>query len=709
MRIAHVIAIIVLFIFCHLAIYATTPYMQFGDTGIVYDAEYSPDGKMIAVGTSTGFHILDAETFNLIHQEFTERKIRIVKWFPDNDRIFIVLDSFTGEIVQPTTLKYNSTSHDHFIYNIKDLKIVSFLYYPIYWHGLGDDPFQQILLTKNSIGISPQSELISIISDKNILSIINQENMEIFKTLEYDVNISSTGISDDGTKLWVGTEINDILVYETNTFSLIKKIQVINKENHVSSIIMYSPEHEYAISTFSRPDSFTTPIYQIQFLYYHDTTFSNNYTELGNAISVGLDSLVYNLFFQTNTNHRLVLEYSQYTPLQPKIKLHEFTNRIRELKQNYLPTYFPNPFSPDGEIMLTNGSYLATSNLLSIGALSNQPTTRILPQKPEPTVIDFHPSIPNTLLTYSTNQNAAENSLLELWDITSKTVITSVTGVVMYEKGSYSPDGLLFASIDQPFNADSSKPNVWETGEIVPDIYLKVFDTNTWQTKYITQIYEDEGKVETDKVSFINISPNSEFILVGIDRNMYLLNENNLIYTFEEIRHNYGYAGAISIDSKEVLVPTYSADYDLSVLDYNYYNIETGEVRIIKKDYMNPIFIKYIGDGTKLLLVDSVGNTTIFDSNLEIEYFAFGQSRSQKKLVCLSSNEKYLFIDHEIWNVESGEMITTFGEQYGELEVIKISPNNKWVATRHEDKILRVWDLNELVKQYSSVKNYDTY
>jgi hypothetical protein len=59
--------------------------------------------------------------------------------------------------------------------------------------------------------------------------------------------------------------------------------------------------------------------------------------------------------------------------------------------------------------------------------------------------------------------------------------------------------------------------------------------------------------------------------------------------------------------------------------------------------------------------------------------------------------------------MKNGEKVISFAENLGDLEILKISSDSKWIATRHEDKILRVWDLDKLLQENTAVDAFVEY
>ena len=59
-------------------------------SSIVHDAAFSPDGKVIGVGTDTGFQILDPTSKNLIYSFPVPIGVKFLKWAPDSQRVLLV-------------------------------------------------------------------------------------------------------------------------------------------------------------------------------------------------------------------------------------------------------------------------------------------------------------------------------------------------------------------------------------------------------------------------------------------------------------------------------------------------------------------------------------------------------------------------------------------------------------------------------------------
>lgn len=673
------------------------PYMQFGDTGIIYDIDYSPDGTLLALGTSTGFQVLNEESYELVHQEFTNTEVRVVKWFPKSKRLLVALNSFTNDTDK-------SISSRHILFDIKDSTQVE-LEMPIRWiysfKGFTSQPMHSRLLHKNNIGASDNSQLISIITGKNEVTILDQSGWDVVNTFEFENTVFSTGLSKDGNVLWVGTVFSEVFLYDLNDFALIDRI-VIRNDSNQSSVMEYSVEEEYAISYNSYFHQGLPDIINSQLLY-HDLNQTNVIIGLAKGRKEIRSSAPTHLFYNTNNNQRLIIdvvEFDSFLPQQNLIRLKEFTNFSRNIKSNFPPPYFPKPFSADGGVMLSNGYFQATSDLFSVGALYNQPLQRIFPRQPQPTVFDFHPTEPDTLLTYSTNQNATGKSALELWNIPSRSIITSITDTVMYERGAYSSDGSLFITLDQPIDLDSNRINIWDTLEPLPDLFLKIYITDSWKKTLNFQIWNYDSNEFTPpfNLNFLEASPNNKEVLYDLwVTNIFSLTDNNVI-------HNFGGSPdfiAFSKDGENIYL---SQNSSLGI-----FNLENINIVPFSFDLNKIIYVNSIEDVDKYIIVDQFGEIKIYNSNLSDLLLSFSADVNEINKAILTPNEKYLIIDNGIWNVENGECVVVYSNNTVPVEEIKVSANNKWFATKRTDGIIQVWDLEELVQQNTAVGEYVQY
>lgn len=229
-------------------------------------------------------------------------------------------------------------------------------------------------------------------------------------------------------------------------------------------------------------------------------------------------------------------------------------------------------------------------------------------------------------------------------------------------------------------------------------------NSDTWKLISSYQFY-DEEEMDSNKISFIEFSPNSKYCIIGHD-NAYLISVNNgqLIHDFKT--SNVNHIDFINNGNDVVLTLTTSSAFII-------YNIETNQETLIRPEIGRQIYSDYLIKSNNILVISDIvaenAQVTIYNLNFIEKLFTFDSEIDEIKNVYTFPNEKYVIIDNGIWDLQEGIKVNSIAEGLGNLEVLKISSDSKWIATRHEDKIIRIWDVDKLIDQNTNVKHFDNY
>ena len=189
------------------------PNFAFNDEKIleldnILDANFTPDGNQIVLGTTKGLFFLDRQTLK-INQQLTIPNIWFIKW-PD-DASFLIVG------IKENQKQYNASDRSWYaVYNVKNNKIIVTIKDDIKWimgyvrRWNESDPLSIVLYHTNSINISPDSKIIIYLSNSNELTGFDMEsNSEKWRITIPNENLYATGFFDDNT-IWISTESGKI-------------------------------------------------------------------------------------------------------------------------------------------------------------------------------------------------------------------------------------------------------------------------------------------------------------------------------------------------------------------------------------------------------------------------------------------------------------------------------------------------------------------
>ncbi|MGI6454787.1 MAG: WD40 repeat domain-containing protein [bacterium] len=242
---------------------------------IIHDAAFSPDGKMIGVGTDVDFQILDQASKNLIYSFPVPAGVKFLKWAPDSQQILLAswqeqeTPSYSMLDIQQNRILFSFQEEIRWFYTF----ITGYDYYS------GDgEPFLSInektlpvsteLGHPNGLTFSPDSSELAYITNEGLIRFRNTENGTIIREfLLESYQATSLGYTSDGEKLWVGirfdtiAEFSDdtrILYLDSQNGDILEMRQILyKKQNNTTSgnsiFLIYEvrPDQKYALAVTS--------------------------------------------------------------------------------------------------------------------------------------------------------------------------------------------------------------------------------------------------------------------------------------------------------------------------------------------------------------------------------------------------------------------------------------------------------------------------
>jgi hypothetical protein len=85
---------------------------------------------------------------------------------------------------------------------------------------------------------------------------------------------------------------------------------------------------------------------------------------------------------------------------------------------------------------------------------------------------------------------------------------------------------------------------------------------------------------------------------------------------------------------------------------------------------------------------------------------------TSKDDVALSRDEKYLFVENQILDLQNRTWLQPFGNyELGDTGIaqLRLSPTEEWTAIRTEEGVVRVWDREHVFGELSDVEHFKEY
>jgi WD40 repeat protein len=177
-------------------------------SSIVHDAAFSPDGKVIGVGTDTGFQILDPTSKNLIYSFPVPIGVKFLKWAPDSQRVLLV----SWQDQEIPTYSLLDIQKNHLLFSFQEE--IRWFYTVVAYYGSDeyilrlDDkifPLSTQLGHPNALAFSPDGRELAYISEAGPLCFRSTDSGTLLREVPLaDYQATSLGYTPDGEKMWIG-------------------------------------------------------------------------------------------------------------------------------------------------------------------------------------------------------------------------------------------------------------------------------------------------------------------------------------------------------------------------------------------------------------------------------------------------------------------------------------------------------------------------
>lgn len=489
----------------------------------------------------------------------------------------------------------------------------------------------------------------------------------IFKERVSNHDLHSTGFLDNGN-IWVGTKQGELLELDKKTFELS------TIRDDLGIIINFTSDKRLAVSYTS--DISAIGAFHDYILHYLNSNDKSVRIATSKADPGSNYDDVYpsRIVFSRDLNFAMVLSYiSGQSPQFVRYNI----NTVELTHIEYLNIRIPNasPFNQAFSKVFVKGSRLSTVDLMDLNSFDISNVTPLISTN----LFSFFENDPNQLIhsfTISQPYNRSNRIATNIWSLDEVIITDSFNEeVLIYDPSDFNNDGTYFSTV------------------------LNVWDTSNWVKLYEFDLEEDGS---TNDMTF---SPNNKYLALAKDR-IWILDadtaEVNSILDGHPV-------GTISIDFSRNSNQIVSCGHDGLVIRWS---IDGNNKEVLYQHEFNQLqFVRYINNDTEILHVGENGETNILNiDTFEIDRVINSEYHgNSKRAVALSEDDKYLFIGNQIWDVITGEKLAEFGVDWIKIESIKVSPDNKWFATKHEDTTVRVWELAKVLQEETSVGQFETY
>jgi len=696
-------------------------------SGEIVDAAYSPDGQFIATLGSLGVQIWNVETMVVYVSYPSLTRMNELKWSPNSLRLFVTdIQNLYGSFV--IDLESNSV-----------IEIPS----EIRWHFRGRKGEFEIPTHNNSVNFSrDESELIVMTPDNQvaIYSLTNGDLVTQINGIDDQIaglnkELSATGFFENNHEIWYSTREIDHTKYP---YIRSNKIFKYNRDLEEISLWYLATDDNY-IPSFGDLNTLFDITNDSRFILESDyfspsIGFYSSYTSVVDSTSnVSWEIIKNGALFSGNSYVSFYPNRIQYQPGQNRfISLAPYDTTssfiviadISEQRKQRMTVFdvnsmFTQPFNEDASSFLVSdfvplqpdtpdlggfGPVIPNYDLYEINweALNYE---HILPRT-APELIAFQPGETAHLFTHTNRiskqylytealqdqdsfpdkelsliANQFSQPVSRLWSMTDRSMTDEITNKPLYAIGDFSLDGMWFAS---PASADGGQINIWETGTWQP-----IHELVASSSQSINSLcFSDGGEwlaAAHQAIDIWNVSTGNQIA--------------HLICEATQINH-----AAFSNDSSQLL----AAGNNGRVLEWN---IQTQTNREIISDVSPVIYVTYLENPSSILYVLNDGTAKVYNlQTQELEYaldssLGTNSFRSVKYL----KDQQILFTGNEVWNLTQKAKVNTIANDRKPVLDLQISDDGHWLATRHSDYTARVWPMDAVLNQQSSVNQFEKF
>ncbi len=282
----------------------------------------------------------------------------------------------------------------------------------------------------------------------------------------------------------------------------------------------------------------------------------------------------------------------------------------------------------------------------------------------------------NNLLTF---KNASDTHLIlespfKHLDVISQDKIDNATEETEYEfiePSVFSDDDTLFASL-----TDINELQIWDASE---RIFLK---------KDITDA----------TASSFQISFSSDNRFLALAQNQILLYDRQNDWTKIVLEEHMGSVYAIDFGTDTNNLVSCGEDGKIIVWDLNSMEGET----ILQID-QSIKFVSYFKDNSILYVTKNGafyhllnGESVLLNDELNLE---------DTHAIAITDDKKYLIIDGHVFDTKSGRKLGAFNHETP-YKKIDVSADNQWIGVLQEDRVVRIKNFQNIIKQQSNVDQY---
>jgi WD40 repeat protein len=334
-------------------------------------------------------------------------------------------------------------------------------------------------------------------------------------------------------------------------------------------------------------------------------------------------------------------------------------------------------FSPDGDLIASAG---VDGSILLSGPTSGS-LLRMLPSYSLPIYsLAFHPD--STLLAAS-----GPDGMIRIWDLMRGSVSNTIASPVARVKSVvFSPDGATLAS------SSGGELFGWE------DIAIRLWDVRTFGQRRLL-MGQDDG------VSTLAFSPDGTTLASGGDTSGVAENSPIQIWavqTGEPLRLLAGHKGstlALAYSPGGELIASGGNDDNINLWD-----VQTGQlVRVFKQDEGSTYSLSFSPDGRLLASVDSQGGLWLRDvqtgavqRTIKILYHTLSPAvfSPDGTLIATAMNDYWnsTYFGVALWNVETGALVRRFMGHHTFVPSVAFSPDGALVAGGNSEGTILVWD-----------------
>jgi|GEM_PF-4575736 WD40 repeat protein len=653
--------LIVLLSFGALSIHAQTN-IQIGaegewilGNGTFSDAAFSPDGHYVATVSTLGFHLWDRETTDLVHFSEVVGGADFLKWSADASKIVVVRQ-------EEETADYNAT---FLLFDMASFTITAAIQTNIHW---GSVPTQEQWLKERVIPFNVawtlDGKILSIVTAGNVLDHYDGDSGVLIDSWQApEETMLTIGYCNNGEMLWIGMASGTILFKDAATNELDHSIQVSGLPYDVSS------DGQYMVSRYGELGGYwiteKNAIHNAHMGKFLD--FVAQWVETGGYREPSMPTAFSsdNQYIYSNERGNILrfkirpanvnTGQSEGVGSQPVLNTGAYSRK----------TIYLQPFAPDFEEMLFSGYY--DTDFYSYNLLDG--TRRVIHQVHGPYGFFSFVTVDQQDLLYLYGGGGPEKWIPETKQIES--IYQTLTNPI-----ALTADASLAAQ--------------------------KLIWTATVEVQSTTSAdFRLEIPVEGDGwTSFAAFSPDKSKLLLCREKAwLWDVQTGELYRTLDD---HGGYIGdaAFSSDSSKLI----TTDADNTMREWD---LETGESRlIIKTDQRNKV-ISYLPDETRIAILIE-GKLHILDRQTG-EVLSHIDS-SVGGAIVLSPDGKYAYFEKEIWNLETCELVNTYGEDIGAISKLRISPDGRWLAARMRNNgVVRVWDTQTLLPPVTPVDSFMQY